>query len=355
MEPSAQKNRSENRGMNIATFDDDTTVEVFKYLNYCGLAKNSLVSKRFGNLICTHRHKLALLYVYSISIHKCTVNIRDPTGIKVFSEVLSHEAYNAWVIRNGYSKQIPLEIQFAGMQSTRYVYRLDADVDYYYKNCNPRTVLSANIKLSHENWPVFQHFFRLLTDPFVHIRHMTLPAHNDALNLVAGAINQSCGRRQCHLLSVSLQDNMQNLISWIKGHMRCYKIFIMNRNGSNYDEELLDFFMTGANCTSRIYVKFYDPCKVIGDFVQKFMDLKSCNGNKVLEFIECHPNANVNVDVLSRGYAKFVVKGDINENSNHTWHFFEFVNNDIGKKLKLTIRIDLRNRSTEFTLKVANL
>ncbi|KAI1695756.1 hypothetical protein Ddc_21004 [Ditylenchus destructor] len=64
----AKKSQSENRISKIATLDNGTMVEALKYLNYCQLAKNSLVSKRFRNVIQTHRHKLALLFVHSIDM-----------------------------------------------------------------------------------------------------------------------------------------------------------------------------------------------------------------------------------------------------------------------------------------------
>ncbi|KAI1703501.1 hypothetical protein Ddc_16522 [Ditylenchus destructor] len=347
---SAQKNRPDNRITSIATLNNETTVEVFKYLKYCGLAKTSLVSKRFCDLIRTHRHRLALLDVKSISM---LVNTNlNPTVIEIFDKVLSPEEYNEWVIRNGYSKQIPLETQVAAMEGTQYVpkvYQLRAHADY--KDSTPAferkrlSVIELQKLLSHENWPVFQHFFRLLTDPFVHIRHIGLTSQNDALNLLAGAINPDYGRLQCDLLTVSHEDNMQNFISWIKGYMHCYRIDIMNWSGLNRDDELLDFFMTGANCTSKIVVNFCDPCKTIGALVQKFMDLK--DEDKVVGLIECHPNRKVKMKAFNRVYADFVVERSINE------IIFEFLNNNIGKKLRLTI--NFRYRTKEFTLKVANL
>ncbi|KAI1703672.1 hypothetical protein Ddc_16459 [Ditylenchus destructor] len=369
-EPSAKKSRSDKRITNIATLDNDTTVEVFKYLKYCGLAKTSLVSKRFCDLICTHRHKLARVYVDSIvmsedhvTVDNVTVdnvtednvtedNLTDNlTDIKIFDQALSVEEYNEWVIRNGYSKQVPPETQISRMQSTqneRKAYRLYANVDYYYKDpgpsCNPTKVFDASVELSHENWPVFQHFFRLLTDPFVYIRYLGLPTQSDALNLLAG-INPDYGRIQCQSLNVSLKDNIQNHISWIKGHVRCYNFRIMGPINSNFDEEFLDLFMTGANCTSCIHLEFYETVKLITRFVQNFMDLKSGDEDKVVGYIECHPKRNVNMDAFKRDYADFVVEGNINETRGLSCLVFEFVNNDIGKKLKLTIRFRYLDRN----------
>ncbi|KAI1701568.1 hypothetical protein Ddc_17555 [Ditylenchus destructor] len=356
MQPNGQKNRSDNRITNIATLDNGTMVEVFKYLKYCGLAKTSLVSKRFSNLIRTHRHKLARIYVYYIGM---TEHTRCTTGVNIFDKTLSTEEYNNWIIHNGYSKQIPPETQIAGMKSTqnkRKVYRLYAYVDYYYKKPKSsfKLMFDARKELNHENWPVFQHFFRLLTDPFTFIRSMELPLENDALNFLAGAINPDCGRIQCHKLTVYLQDNEQYRIDWIKGHVHCDHLSIGYFSGSNYDKELLDLFMTGANCTSKIELKYYDPCKVIGDFVQKFINLKSSDEDKVVGFIECHPNANLNIDALKRDYADFVVEENVKVTSG-SWLVFEFVNSDIGKKLRLNVNLDLNHHKSNVSLNVANM
>ncbi|KAI1701570.1 hypothetical protein Ddc_17557 [Ditylenchus destructor] len=270
-EPSAKKSRSDNRITNIATLDNDTIVEAFRYLKYCGLAKTSLVSKRFCDLIRTHRHKLALLDVKSISMDEV---MAEPTDIKIFDKPFTPEEYNNWVIRNGYSKQIPPETQIAGMQSTEY--------------------------------------------------------------------------------------ERKTRLNWIKGHVRCYECDIMGPDKpinlpSNFDEEFLDFFMTGANYTSSINLRNYEPCKLITRFVQKFMDLKDGDEDKVVGSIECNPCTTVNIDAFKRDYADFVVEGNINETSGLSNLVFEFVNNDIGKKLRLSIRINFDYHTPEFTLKVANL
>ncbi|KAI1697034.1 hypothetical protein DdX_18743 [Ditylenchus destructor] len=62
---------------NIAAMDNGTMVEAFKFLNYYQLAKNSLVSKRYWNLIRTHRHKLALLDVNYIDMKFLGLKNRD--------------------------------------------------------------------------------------------------------------------------------------------------------------------------------------------------------------------------------------------------------------------------------------
>ncbi|KAI1695623.1 hypothetical protein Ddc_21125 [Ditylenchus destructor] len=178
--------------------DDDTMVEVFKYLNYCGLAKNSLVSKRFRTLIQTHRHSFALLDVYHIGMTRC----KNPAAIVIFDKWLSPEKYNEWVIRNGYSKQIPLE----GVKPN---------------GCRNRTnVFSVNATHNHENRPLFQHFLHLLTDPFIYIGTLEFTPQNDVLNLLTGAMNTNRGRIQCRELIFNLDGN--GFVSWVKDQVCRY-------------------------------------------------------------------------------------------------------------------------------------
>ncbi|KAI1691272.1 hypothetical protein DdX_21981 [Ditylenchus destructor] len=107
---------------NVFAMDNGTMVESFKFLNYYQLAKNSLVSKRFWNLIRTHRHKLALLNVAKISMDSYVAN-QSPAYIEMFNKKLSSEEYNKWIVRNGYSKHIPLEGQTAPKKESSENYR----------------------------------------------------------------------------------------------------------------------------------------------------------------------------------------------------------------------------------------
>ncbi|KAI1699099.1 hypothetical protein DdX_17529 [Ditylenchus destructor] len=56
-----KSSRSDNGVSKSVTLDNDTMVEVIKHLNYCQLAKSSLVSKRYRGLIQKNRHKMARL------------------------------------------------------------------------------------------------------------------------------------------------------------------------------------------------------------------------------------------------------------------------------------------------------
>ncbi|KAI1708201.1 hypothetical protein Ddc_14464 [Ditylenchus destructor] len=270
-EPKAKKNRSDDRTTIIATLDNGTLVEALKYLNYCQLAKNSLVSKKFWNLIRTNRHRLALLYVDSIRMVR--VDHSSRACVQVFDKQFSSEEYNEWVIRNNYSKQIPLQGQVAGIQSIqdeRKVYELCVD-DLYYKDPSHRqcddikNVFFTCKELNHENWPLFEHFVRLITDPFIYICSLEMAYQTDVLSLLTSSISPDRNRLRCEKFKVNPEFDSQKFMGWIKDHVLCGKFQIYD---SSCDEELLDFVITGASCTSEISLRYYDLSNVIFDFVQ---------------------------------------------------------------------------------------
>ncbi|KAI1705607.1 hypothetical protein Ddc_15673 [Ditylenchus destructor] len=304
-EPNASKSRLNNK---IATMDNGTMVEAFKYLGYCQLAKKSLVSQRFRNVIQTHRQSMPRLYVSQILMERIKPVVKF---IEMFNEELSAEAYDEWVVRNQYSKQIPLEGQIAREESSQ------SDCDFYdlhayayYKDPNQyKRTMSARAELNHENWPLFQHFVRLLSDPFVYIEEVDLVLQNDVLNLLAGAFNLERGKLRCKIASVDLYDdfNIQKPINWINKNLSCDTFCIFDFLNSNHDHELLDFFMTGPHCSSTIAVRAYDLSKVVIDFVH-------------------------------REFSTFIVKEEFDEDYDTTTYDFEFNNDDIGKKLQLSVK-----------------
>ncbi|KAI1708204.1 hypothetical protein Ddc_14467 [Ditylenchus destructor] len=357
-EPKAKKDRSHERITNTATLDNETLVEAFKSLNYCQLAKNSLVSKKFWNLIQTNRHRLALLYV-DIRMTQYNTSRSNDGWIKLLDKKFSPEEYSEWVIRNNYSQQIAIKGQYE-----RNFYELTAEA--YYKDCNHRhwddktSVFSTCKAFNHENWPVFQHFVRLVTDPFIYIRSLKLTPQSEGLNLLAEAVDTDRDRMKCEKLFFQLETNSQiETISWIKGHVVCHKFEIYNFSRFNFNEELLDFFMTGASCTSKISVKYYDLSKVIFDFVQKFMDLKKFDENQIVQSIKSK-RAHMDIRVLTRNYAQFIVKKEVEEEKETALTIFHFINNDIGKKMELTIKTfgdetNDENMETRVSLKIENL
>ncbi|KAI1710474.1 hypothetical protein Ddc_13421 [Ditylenchus destructor] len=321
------------RTSKIANLDNGTMVESFKYLNYRQLATNSLVSKQFREVIGTHRHQLALLYV-----SLCMKRRRNtPPVIKIFNKELSPKEYNEWRAQNNYSKRIPLKGQAADNPSG---YELSAYGHYKGPNQESTRAFFAYVKeLNDKSWALFQHFVRLLSDPFVSIRNAELTSQADVFNLLAETIDGSNrGRLQCKKLDIDFEDNAHKALSWVKGHMRCvnFQIAISDKS-ANRDKELLDFFATGSVCTSKIVVKNFGISKdVVIDFVQKFMDLKSCDESQIVHSIRAmisEPDA----DALESNYAKFVVEEVESRYDFTPAHVFELVNVDTGKKLQLTV------------------
>ncbi|KAI1692230.1 hypothetical protein DdX_21370 [Ditylenchus destructor] len=301
-EPKPKKSRSHIRISKLASMDNGTMVEAFKFLNYCQLAKNSLVSKRFVDVIRTHRHKLALLYVKSISMGRY---YDAPSVKKIFNKELSREEYNEWVVRNNYSKQISLDITALDLQG----YELSAYADFKDPNSKKTSVFFARVRELRDHWPLFEHFIRLLSDPFVSIGHVKLIPQKDTFNLLASTIERSNrGRLQCEELEFYYEGNAQKFFNWIKDHVRCGKFQIAISCSSAYrDKQLLDFFATGSHCTSEILITHDHLSKIVLiDFVQKFVDLKNWNESQMVELIRgsvSKPTA----EVLQRNYAKFLV------------------------------------------------
>ncbi|KAI1703185.1 hypothetical protein Ddc_16656 [Ditylenchus destructor] len=354
-EPQEKKTRSENTISNIHTMDNGTMVEILKYLNYMQLAKSSLVSKRFSSLIRTHRHSLALLYVDYIYVRNSGTN---RSVIRMFDKKISPKAYNEWAIGNHYSKQIPSEGQVAGKQCGGLLYVMKAD--YKDSNQQPTTAFFVHAELIHENWPLFQHFVRLLTDPFIYIRLLKLTPQIDIsfLNLLAKAQGPDSSRLQCDILELlsertNHEDNVQKLIGWIKGHVLCSVLRVCHRSDSNFDEELLDFFVTGAHCTSAIFINYYDASNAIDPFLKKFMNLKDREENQMAESIRCC-RADRILKVLKPNYAEYIVKEE--KDKYRTVLLFELTNNDIGKRLQITTRtMHTMHDESDFLLEIKNL
>ncbi|KAI1705888.1 hypothetical protein DdX_13325 [Ditylenchus destructor] len=327
----AKKKRSNDKISNIATLDNGTMVEAFKYLNYCQLAKKSLVSKRFRDLIQTHRHKLALLYVRNIGMYSNTIG---PAATIVFDKKLTSDEYNEWVVRNKYSKQVSLDSQVGGKQNTQNGFN-----DLNHRKLNDRTgVFYARVELNCENWPLFQHFIRLAADPFIYIDNMNLTPQNDVLNLLAGAINPD-RRLQCNNFRIHRNSNSQKFITWTKNHVRCNQFYIYGKSDLSPNEGLVDFFLTGAHCAPSIIISRV-LSKAIVSFVEKFLELKTSDESNLVEAIAGYFK-NQDIELLKREYADFIVKEERHENDRSTEEIFEFGNDDIGKKLMLTINDDV--------------
>ncbi|KAI1696053.1 hypothetical protein DdX_19251 [Ditylenchus destructor] len=259
--------------------------------------------------------------------------------IEIFNEKLSLEEYNELIVRNGYSKQVPLEGQIVGKESIedgRDIYVFSANVYQNPNHCHdiPTTVIYADVELKDETYPLFQHFIHLLMDPFIYIRALSLYLQKDVLSLFAAAMNPDRGRLHCKQLNVQFHDDTQKFVVWIKDHVRCDEFQVHLHRCSNYDEELLDFFMTGAHCTSAIYIIQYDLSKAIVDLAQKFKALKNCDEYQMVESIRGNVKGRELVEALKDNCAEFIA----DEESLDIHSIIRFINNDIQKKLTLYVR-----------------
>ncbi|KAI1696126.1 hypothetical protein DdX_19215 [Ditylenchus destructor] len=256
----------------------------------------------------------------AIIMHSDAAN-QDYALIKMFDKMLSSGEYNEWIGHNGYSKQIH----------------------------RPYTTHVQNSKMR-----IGQYFFRILMDPFIYIRYLELNPQKDVFSLLAGAFNPDRARLQCEQLVIRFNAVSQKFMDWIKDNVRCDQFLINGHNDSNYDEELLDFFLTGAPCTSAINVGTYDLSKVLVDLVQKFMALKNRDEYHLVESISGYVNDRGVVKELKRNCAKFTAEEEQFEEKYGARHIIGFINNDIQKKLTLNAR-NYPYGSSSFSIKITNL
>ncbi|KAI1695579.1 hypothetical protein DdX_19517 [Ditylenchus destructor] len=265
-------------------------------------------------------------------------NIGKKMQLTVEYHALSPEDYSEWVIRNNYSKNVSLEYEVVGKKSAQY--RKDYVLSADYKDSNQcsnniKTAFFARAQLNHDNWPLFQHFVRLLTDPFIYINYLKLTPGIGVsfVKLLTEAMNPDYNRLQCGLLVLSSSNRanlLGKLISWIKNHVHCNEFRIYQDIGSSYNEVFLDFFMNGSNCTSAIVIYNCALSNAI-----KFMDLKDSDEYQLVESIRCYSSDQA-IESLMRNYAKFIVKEGKGEA--RTTLVFELINNDIGKKLQVSAK-----------------
>ncbi|KAI1702394.1 MIZ/SP-RING zinc finger domain-containing protein [Ditylenchus destructor] len=346
---------------NINSLDIYTMLKVFKYLDYCELAKSSRVSKKFYNIIRAHRKSLARLTVESV-IMTMKTSCRSTFFLQTFNKLLSPSAYKEWILRNQYLDQVQFYAQFAGEQIIEYDDKMDqrylkeykgihfftAEVNYKYPNFGDNTkVFHARIPLQHihKNVALLQHFVRLLTDPNIYINYLQLDPQNDVLTLLDKTIgNRDRNRLHCKVLevypNVDIYPFTPNLISWAKNNVCCNELNIEYHFGDHltrtHDQMLLDLFMNGSHMTSAINTFIYDLSNVVVDFVQNFMDLQQSDDHQIVQHIHGNRSLQIAVAKLKSKYVECVVMEEIDACEDTSEYVFEFVNSNIAKKLQLT-------------------
>ncbi|KAI1710942.1 hypothetical protein Ddc_13140 [Ditylenchus destructor] len=210
-------------------------LETFKFLRYSQVAKSSLVSKKFRDFICIHRQSLARLRVRRMHMQTSKYSERD--DVELFNTPLNRDDYDTWVSRYGYSKRDPFLDQDTGNPKARYHIRYsllawtfpssfqeEEPPNIYGNNIfSPRiSVFFATPELNQDNWPLFQHFFNLLNDPFIFIEELELtPPENQVWKLLIDStpqIQKSAGIKRIQRYRVSLfpEGNNQECLRWLK-------------------------------------------------------------------------------------------------------------------------------------------
>ncbi|KAI1705972.1 hypothetical protein Ddc_15482 [Ditylenchus destructor] len=279
-----------------------------------------------------------------------------PPTIIMFDNELSIEAYNEWVIRNHYSKQVPCEAKATrkpNLENDRTdMYELCAYANYNHPISDPNrpqtngqtAAFFVRVEFNHENWPLVHHFARLLSDPFIYVRSMEVTPDEELLKLLTEVTHPDHSRLQCKVLTFNLSGNFQEYFCWIKEHILCNELKIYDDSNSNYDEELLDILSNGAHCTSVAIMNCtYDLSNVVAGLVQKFMDLLISEENQIVETIRLSSELDQGiVEALKCKYAKFAVEEEKSE-SGSTEQIIVFINKSIEKKLVFTYSANIND------------
>ncbi|KAI1710375.1 RNA recognition motif domain-containing protein [Ditylenchus destructor] len=225
----------------LSAMDNEVLLDTFKFLRYSQLAKSCHVSKNFRDFIRIHRHSLARLRVRRMHMGYNGNALQIPSSgrddVEVFDTPLNRDDYDSWVLRNGYSKRDPFLDQYTGNPKDRYHIRYCL-VAWTYPpsfqeedepNIYGMVVFSQRIfvfratpELNQENFPLFQHFFNLLSDPFILVEELELiPPENQVwkhLLETTPQILNSAGVKRIQRYRVSLfpEGNNQDCLRWLK-------------------------------------------------------------------------------------------------------------------------------------------
>ncbi|KAI1692025.1 hypothetical protein Ddc_23897 [Ditylenchus destructor] len=158
-----------------------------------------------------------------------------------------------------------------------------------------------------------------------------------------------------------LSEHSQKFFTWAKNHVCCNQFDIFSEEDLYQDEAFVDFFLTGAQCTSSIKIEYLDLSQAMVDFVKKFMDLKNCDEYQIVESIFInHNKSDPAVGLLKHNFIDFLVKeesvgtaGTFRSESTRvgatgTTHVFEFINDNIRKKLQLTTKFFVTSNGNGF-------
>ncbi|KAI1706611.1 hypothetical protein Ddc_15192 [Ditylenchus destructor] len=333
--------------------DDHTLEQTFKFLGYFQLAKSSLVSRRFSRVIQSNRSRLAKLRVKKLLMDR-RIRIHQ-NFITVCDVEFNPNEYREWAYPYGYTKGYRFDspvVAVTAAYDSRSPERREQHHSFIrlqalaYEDSNTLvTVFSAvtSTKLSYDNWPLYQHFIRLLNDPFAYFERLTLISFQ---NFAWNALVENYGSRNrsvtCKYAKILLEDDSKDFLVWIKQNVVSEDLSLRRYETSTYDQDdTVSFLSTGQKCASSVVLRdeVYNGEHLIGaiyDLIEKFLDLETSIQCQMISSINFRHICNLSERFLTN-FARAFVRDEIVEDSFS--RIYQFMNRNIKKKLEVKIEI----------------
>ncbi|KAI1706668.1 hypothetical protein DdX_12878 [Ditylenchus destructor] len=347
---------------------DDILVDVFKHLNYSKVAECNLSCAWIAEVIRKYRSSLPRFRVSEISLDyippiRGDVLYNGQLMLRELGQPILHKGFNKWTDKYGYERKSPfhnqlisqyawknasvtmrvLQAQFSGKDYDKWYYFLQYNFfrrcyESRYANCPNSLLFCANIKsvaFNTMNWPLYLHFFNLLTQPGSYFEKISL-VHVDfpTWQLLTQDMKPS-QRIQCRSLHLfDIADPLQ--FSWIESHFHCDKLHFSLKMLDAGDADFpLDFIFNGTGCTKSLCVEYYRDISIVSKIVKTFQQLSYVSTKMPsMEFKLKEYSPVVDRD-FETNFAQFLVK------KQQECNIYQFPNsNNPEKKLRVSVKFN---------------
>ncbi|KAI1707279.1 hypothetical protein Ddc_14936 [Ditylenchus destructor] len=349
-------------------FTDDILVDIFKHLNYGKLAECNLSCAWIAGVIRKYRCSLPRVRVCEISLDYIPT-IRDDAlyngklMLRELGEPILDKGFNEWIGKYGYERKSPIHNQLISQYALknasvtmRVLQEQFSDRDYNkwyhhlqfnfyrrcyesrYANCPNSLLFCANIKsvaFNTMNWPLYQHFFNLLTRPgsyfekisLVHVDFPTWQLFTQDMKL-----SQRIQCRNLHLFDIA--DPLQ--FAWIETHFLCEKLqFSLKLLNAGDAECPLDFIFNGTGCTKTLCVEYYRDISIIYKIVETFQQLGDIPTKLPSMQFKIKEHSPIVDRDFERSFNQFLVE------KQQECNIYEFPNtNNAEKKLRVSLKFN---------------
>ncbi|KAI1692016.1 hypothetical protein DdX_21492 [Ditylenchus destructor] len=330
----------------------DVMIDSLRFLNYCDLAKASLISKKLSEFIQTHRSSLPFLRVKEMLMEYHEEQLPDRYSRKSFSTITLFGVKNFdldhkdWIKSNGYSATFEFEHKQSPPEPSNRI-SLHAAARFHEsgscikEDSAPLTVVfSTFVKPNfhridcRRHWPMLQHFVRLLSDPFVYFERIQLVSlRNELWKPLVKNLKLTLTRTLCNDAEVCVENNAGEFLNWMKNYLRCSHLSLRSTGSPN--DELAAFLLSGSTCTPLAVISGTYNKELEHNLVARFLTLKQIDRDQVIPSISFPWMISVHTikEMFEDKFSDFLVR---EENTSESFlQVYEFTNSDIMQKLEV--------------------